>query len=383
MDTFEDCIKKVKVGIFDNQEDSLIFNKTSIQRGKFAAMSIKKYILSVQKNQSTAQDDILTKPDPTKVSNMKQGSYDKLNDKGYVEPEKTIEYEDAIFGMITPVTDNVSANSKPYRDKSEIYKVRVPGVIDRVYLGTSNQDGYETRKASVRSQREPKIGDKYCCYSHDTELLTESGWKYFKDLKLTDKVATLVDGDILEYRNISHVHEYDHDGKMYSVKNNNIDLLVTLNHRMYIKEKGCDEYCIKEAKDIIGKNVDYIKNVKKSRINCTMKDCKKAIDNTFICHTKSISEANDMQILCLHAGYSCNIKNVGNDTYELIVLKSNVDNEPISSGESIVEYKDKVYCCTLEKDDSNLSNGTLYVRRNGIPIWSCNSQHGRILPKSL
>jgi DNA-directed RNA polymerase II subunit RPB2 len=145
----------------DNQEDSLIFNKTSIQRGKFRAMSVKKYFMQVQKNQSTSQDDILTKPDPTKVSGMKHGSYDKLNDKGYVEEEVTVEYGDVIFGKITPISDS-TGTGKPYRDTSEIYKVGAPGVVDRMYLDTSNQDGYEIRKCCIRSERIPKIGDKYC-----------------------------------------------------------------------------------------------------------------------------------------------------------------------------------------------------------------------------
>lgn len=146
----------------NNQEDSLIFNKTSIDRGKFRAMSVKKHVLVVQKNQSTAQDDILTKPDPNEVSNMKRGAYDKLNDKGYIEPETTVEYGDAIFGKITPISENIGTEGKMYRDTSEFYKTSAPGVIDRVYLDASNQDGYETRKACVRSERVPKIGDKYC-----------------------------------------------------------------------------------------------------------------------------------------------------------------------------------------------------------------------------
>jgi DNA-directed RNA polymerase II subunit RPB2 len=158
----ENCIVAIACYTGYNQEDSLIFNKTSIQRGKFRAMSVKKYILTVQKNQSTAQDDILTKPDISKVSNMKKGAYEKLNDKGYVEPETPVEYGDAIFGKITPVSTSIGGNTKPYRDTSEIYKVGAPGIVDKVYLDTSNQDGYETRKACIRSEREAKIGDKYC-----------------------------------------------------------------------------------------------------------------------------------------------------------------------------------------------------------------------------
>jgi DNA-directed RNA polymerase II subunit RPB2 len=96
------------------------------------------------------------------VSGTKNGSYEKLNDKGYVDEETVVEYNDAILGKITPVSDNVNANSKPYRCTSEFYKLGVPGVVDRVYLNTSNQDGYETRKLSIRSERVPTIGDKYC-----------------------------------------------------------------------------------------------------------------------------------------------------------------------------------------------------------------------------
>jgi DNA-directed RNA polymerase II subunit RPB2 len=156
----ENCL--VAIGCYTgyNQEDSLIFNKTSMQRGKFRAMSVKKFIQQVQKNQSTAQDDILTKPDPNKVSGLKHGSYEKLNDKGYVEPETSIEYGDVIFGKITPVSDYGSG--KPFRDTSEIYRVGAPGVMDRVYLDTSTQDGYEIRKACIRSERCPQVGDKYC-----------------------------------------------------------------------------------------------------------------------------------------------------------------------------------------------------------------------------
>jgi len=55
-------------------------------------MSLKKYITSIQKNQSTAQDDIFMKPDPTKVTGMRHGSYDKLNDNDEISKEQ-IDYE--------------------------------------------------------------------------------------------------------------------------------------------------------------------------------------------------------------------------------------------------------------------------------------------------
>src|SRR2546429_6579456 len=42
-----------------------------------------------------------------------------------------------------------------FKDSSEQYKSHADGVVDRVYIGIKNQDGYETRVALVRSERFP------------------------------------------------------------------------------------------------------------------------------------------------------------------------------------------------------------------------------------
>ena len=46
---------------------------------------------------------------------------------------------------------------KPYGSTSEIYKVQADGVVDKVYLDTSNQDGYEIRKCMVGSNEFLKL----------------------------------------------------------------------------------------------------------------------------------------------------------------------------------------------------------------------------------
>ena len=46
-----------------NQEDSLILNQSSIDRGLFRVDTLKKYFSEVEKNPSTSQDDVFTKPD--------------------------------------------------------------------------------------------------------------------------------------------------------------------------------------------------------------------------------------------------------------------------------------------------------------------------------
>lgn len=171
----ENCIVAIACYTGYNQEDSLIFNRSSIERGRFRAIYLKKYLLSVQKNQSTSQDDIFMRPEPTKLINMKYGSYDKLNDKGYASEETRVESGDAVLGKVTPVEDP-NNTGKCFKDSSETYKMFAPGVIDRAYIDIQNQDGYMTRKLSIRSERIPRIGDKYS--SRHGKLICLKALKY-------------------------------------------------------------------------------------------------------------------------------------------------------------------------------------------------------------
>ena len=142
-----------------NMEDSCIMNKESIDRGVFRSSSWKKYDSVIQKNQTTSEDDIFAKPDPSKVTAMRHSTYDKLNEKGYV-PEETKAYnDDVILSKLSPI-QQVGTTGKVYKDNSITYQSNEPGVIDRVYLGIYNHDGYEMRKVTTRSERVPHVGDK-------------------------------------------------------------------------------------------------------------------------------------------------------------------------------------------------------------------------------
>ena len=246
-------------GINDNQEDSLIFNKTSIERGKFRGMYLKKYILMVQKNQSTSQDDIFMKPDPTNVT-MKHGSYDKLNEKGYVPEETVVLNGDVVMGKVTPIADP-GATGKPFKDTSEIYKMHPPGVVDRVYTGIQNHDGFEIRKMSIRSDRVPRIGDKYCFpTTANAEVLTDCGWKDIRSITKKDKVATLVDGYKLSYEHPIDTYEFDYDGDIYKLRSEHVDLDVTIDHELYAKREGKEVYELIAASELKGNKYSLKKN---------------------------------------------------------------------------------------------------------------------------
>ncbi len=144
-----------------NQDDSIIFNQTSIDRGLFRSISLKKYSSKIEKNQSTSQDDIFMKPDTTKLAGTRHAVYDKLNDKGYVPEETTVENGDVIIGKVTPIQPAPGSN-KCFKDSSEIYKSQETAIIDKVFTGIYDSEGYEMIKIRTRSERIPKTGDKFC-----------------------------------------------------------------------------------------------------------------------------------------------------------------------------------------------------------------------------
>ena len=70
------------------------------------------------------------------------------------------------------------------------------------------------------------------CYSDDTEILTEKGFKYFKDLSYEDKVATLKAGNLVFEKPLDIV-SYDYDGDIYEICTRTINLVITPEHKIY------------------------------------------------------------------------------------------------------------------------------------------------------
>jgi len=85
------------------------------------------------------------------------------------------------------------------------------------------------------------------CYDDKTEILTENGWKLFKDLELTEKVATLNQEGIIEFHiPDKYIKEY-YEGTMHFYESNNVNFSVSPNHRMYV----ANQYSVKIKKSPI------------------------------------------------------------------------------------------------------------------------------------
>lgn len=96
------------------------------------------------------------------------------------------------------------------------------------------------------------------CYDRETDVLTEDGWKKWEDATEDDRFATYNDKNgCIEYQSPERMIRYHHTGKMYKVKNRNIDLLVTPDHKMYVKGGGKKDFEALRADNIAGKSYQY------------------------------------------------------------------------------------------------------------------------------
>ena len=104
------------------------------------------------------------------------------------------------------------------------------------------------------------VSDKIHCLTADHDVLTNDGWKSIDKITTEDKVAVLK-GERLVYENPMEVHSYpEYSGMMYNIRNTQIDLNATEEHRMLIKNRYDEGYVLEKAKDIVGKCVQYKKD---------------------------------------------------------------------------------------------------------------------------
>ena len=144
-----------------NQEDSLLVNKGSIDRG-LLQITITHTEKDEDKQKINGDEEIRCKPDPTKTKGMKFGNYNKVNSKGIVPENTLIENRDIIIAKVNPIKENRNDHTKviKYEDGSKQYRTVEETYIDKNYIDR-NGDGYSFAKVRLRSLRKPVIGDKF------------------------------------------------------------------------------------------------------------------------------------------------------------------------------------------------------------------------------
>jgi len=136
-----------------NQEDGILLNKTSIDRGMFQSLYLRSY--------EDEDDETEYFGNPLLEKNIQKtdtSKYDNLDDNGFIKENTYITHDDIIMAKC----------SKKYTQKGdEITKVRgtkikfgTSGIVDKLVV-TKKKDGGRLAKVRIRKIKIPGIGDKF------------------------------------------------------------------------------------------------------------------------------------------------------------------------------------------------------------------------------
>lgn len=134
-----------------NQEDSIIFNKSAVDRDLFNSTSYKTTSCSENKK-GTHESEVVGIPD----AKIRHSVYDysKLDRFGIVRKGAKVVRNDVLVGK-TAFNNDVAV-----ADCSLVCKASEEGVVDAI-LETTNASGYKHIKIKLRQHRIPEIGDKF------------------------------------------------------------------------------------------------------------------------------------------------------------------------------------------------------------------------------
>ncbi len=235
---------------------------------------------------------------------------DKIGDDGMPAPGTVFQKGDPVF-LGTQIRDLSTAGlsrraSVPY---VKLWEHEEPGTVIDVAQGKKHMTIY------TKSYTPMRPGDKMC-FDDQTEVLTDSGWKLFKDILMDDKVLT-IDYHTGESKFVDYSDAYSYevvDEKMYTLKTKRLDICTTKGHRHLVSCMNNSSYLtLKTSDEIFGKRIYHL---------------------------------------------------VGLDLDSRYNFAGSKDDNP---KERWTKYTGKVYCITVPETH------TMYVRRNGKAVWSGNS----------
>ena len=156
----------VAIGCYSgyNQEDSVIMNQSSIDRGLFRSLFYRTYV-EQEKRVGMTLVEKFEKPLRTETLRLKHGTYDKLDDDGIIAPGTRVSGEDIVIGKTAPIqpdSEELGQRTKAHtkRDASTPLRSTENGIVDKVLL-TTNAEGLKFVKVRMRTTKIPQIGDKF------------------------------------------------------------------------------------------------------------------------------------------------------------------------------------------------------------------------------
>jgi DNA-directed RNA polymerase II subunit RPB2 len=147
-----------------NQEDSIMINRGSLDRGLFRSIFYRTYKDEEKKNQSSGEEEKFCRPDPSTTKQMRHANYDKLGSDGFIPEQMYVDGNDILIGKIIPLRVPtgmvIPAGAKQVRDVSRTLRNNEIGYVDKIFKNR-NGEGYSFVKLRMRNDRIPEIGDKF------------------------------------------------------------------------------------------------------------------------------------------------------------------------------------------------------------------------------
>ena len=139
-----------------NQEDSIIINRSSIERGLFNSM----YFRSYSDDEETVKNNISSFADPSLLKNINKSdkSFNKLDRNGIAIQNEYVDENEAILGKTTQQT--LPNGDTINRISSVKPNVGTSGYVDETIV-TQNRDNLRKARVRIYKRKIPGVGDKY------------------------------------------------------------------------------------------------------------------------------------------------------------------------------------------------------------------------------
>jgi DNA-directed RNA polymerase II subunit RPB2 len=141
-----------------NQEDSVILNRGSLNRGFMRGFYYTVYKDEEHRNVSSGREERFSKPKQESTRSYKHSSYAAVQENGMPVKHAVVQENDVVIGKVVNLRSD--PHGYTYRDLSTTHKNAEPARIDGVWQD-KNSDGYPFVKVRMISERVPQIGDKF------------------------------------------------------------------------------------------------------------------------------------------------------------------------------------------------------------------------------
>lgn len=188
---------------------------------------------------------------PTKFNKDQLATIDK---DGLVKPGTMVKFGDPLILSYTKRDATPgSLHRALVKDGVVKWEHEFPGYVTDVVNSSKGVKVYT--KAYLPLQ----TGDK--CFSEDTDLLTETGWKNIKDVTLDDKIATLnPETNVFEYLTPVALHKLPYVGYMYTIDTPQVNTCVTPYHNNFVQTRNSDHFELIKAENCFNRRVSFKKD---------------------------------------------------------------------------------------------------------------------------